>query len=206
MIKIIYPLTLTASIPMTQYDNIVITPIYGPLNANQYPSAQPYHSQGTLAGQRPTPPQFYSSQEPPYAEENTNSRQQYKRATAFTPAQRFFQRAQVLQANSPQTYFANTTGRNYTVSTHLNYITPQCSSSYLNEKKSRALGKSAYKVGLPLAAPLSTKAVDYSNTRSHIRRVRGGGCVAPAKKGALANTSLSNGHVCSWGAIPRSTY
>jgi ribonucleotide reductase beta subunit family protein with ferritin-like domain len=61
------------------YDNYVNAPITGPLSTNQYPCAIPYHSYGTLTGIRPTPPQFYPSQEPVYAEMNTNMRQQYLR-------------------------------------------------------------------------------------------------------------------------------
>jgi len=33
-----------------------------------------------------------------------------------------------------------------------------------------------------------------------------GGCVAPKKKGAIQNTSLSNGQVCAWGSIVRQNY
>jgi hypothetical protein len=77
---------------------------------------------------------------------------------------------------------------------------------YVNERKSQAVGKSSYKVGLPVDALLSSQNVDTSFRRSSLRRVRSGGCVAPAKKGSIYNTSLRNGQVCGWGAIPRSTY
>jgi hypothetical protein len=33
-----------------------------------------------------------------------------------------------------------------------------------------------------------------------------GGCVAPKKKGAIQNTSLSNGQVCECGSIVRQNY
>ena len=77
---------------------------------------------------------------------------------------------------------------------------------YVNIKKSGAVGQSAYKVNLPNNAPISTKNYFPSSTRSSLRRARSGGCVAPAKKGAIQNTSLSNGKVCGWGSIVRQNY
>lgn len=71
-----------------------------------------------------------------------------------------------------------------------------------NNIKSQAIGKSVYKIGLPINTPIGTKSYDTSKTRSILRRVRGGGCVAPAKKGSIYNTSLCNGKVCAWGEIP----
>ena len=56
------------------------------------------------------------------------------------------------------------------------------------------------------SAPTGTKSYYPSGTRSTIRRARSGGCVAPKKKGAIQNTSLSNGQVCGWGSIVRQNY
>jgi hypothetical protein len=189
---------------MTQFNDIVVTPVYGPLS-HQYPCQIPYHSYGTLTGLRPTPPQFYSSQEPPFAEENTNSRQQYKRATGLKKITAAQQIAQA-KASYPNIYHSLSSSRNYAVSTHTNYIAPIPSSMYVNTIKSVAVGKSAYKVGLPLIAPITTKNYYPSGTRSSLRRARSGGCVAPKKKGSLYNHSLTNGQVCAWGSIVRQTY
>ena len=96
--------------------------------------------------------------------------------------------------------------RQVPVSTHTNYIPPVPSSLYLNTLKANAVGQTAYKVKLPNAAPTGTKSYYPSGTRSTIRRARSGGCVAPAKKGSIYNTSLSNGQVCAWGSIVRQNY
>jgi hypothetical protein len=73
-------------------------------------------------------------------------------------------------------------------------------------KKSISIGKSAFKVGMPIDAPISTKCYYPSGTRTTIRRVRSGGCVAPKKKGSIYNYSLQNGAVCGWGSLPRQNY
>ena len=52
---------------MTQFTDIVVTPVYGPLSTNNYPPVSGVHYLGVLQGTRPTPQQFYPSQEPPYA-------------------------------------------------------------------------------------------------------------------------------------------
>ena len=54
------------------------------------------------------------------------------------------------------------------------------SSMYVSKRKSIAVGKSSYKVGLPNSAAYSTKNVSNS---SNLQRCRSGGCVAPKKKG-----------------------
>jgi hypothetical protein len=86
------------------------------------------------------------------------------------------------------------------------YIAPVASSMHIDKLKRNAVGKSSYKVGLPQAAPISTKNYYPSGTRTSLRRARSGGCVAPKKKGAIENTSLSNGRVCGWGSLVRQNY
>jgi hypothetical protein len=185
---------------MTQFDDIVVTPVYGPLSTNKYPPVSGVHYLGTLNGQRPTPMQFYPYQSPPYAADNTNSRIQYVRAQAFTQHQLALQRA--LGKESPSSSFQDySTNRQHPTTTHMNYIAPIPSSMYVNIKKSNAVGQSAYKVGLPLAAPITTKSYYPSGTRTTLRRARSGGCVAPKKKGSIYNTSLTNGQVCAWGSL-----
>ena len=198
------PYGISTSIGSMTYDNYVNAPIYGPLSTNQYPFAMPYHSYGTLVGIRPTPPQFFPSQEPTYAEENSNARYQYLRTCVSVPA---LARQKALgKLSRPMTSYSFSTGKHTPVSTHMNYIVPQPSSMYTNTKKSIAVGKTAYKVGLPVDAPTSTKCYYPSGTRTSLRRSRSGGCVAPKKKGAIENYSLRNGEICAWGALPRQNY
>jgi len=70
---------------------------------------------------------------------------------------------------------------------------PICGDQYINMVKYNAIGRSAYKVGLPADAAYQTKNND--NTIRNIRRqrCRSGGCVAPKKKGAVENTFQSGG-------------
>jgi hypothetical protein len=77
---------------------------------------------------------------------------------------------------------------------------------YTNIRKSIAVGKSAYKVGLPLAAPIGTKSYDNSFRRTALQRARSGGCTAPRKKGSIYNYSLTQPGINGWGSIPRQNY
>ena len=198
------PYAVSRNIGSMSYNNYVNAPITGPLSTNQTPCQIPYHSYGTLVGIRPTPPQFYSSQEPVYADMNTNARYQYLRTSVNNQA---LQRQIALaKASTPQSYIINSSQRQVAVSSHTNYIPPIDGSLYNNILKANAVGQSAYKVGLPVAAPTSTKNYMPSSTRSSLRRARSGGCTAPKKKGSIYNTSLSNGQVCAWGSIVRQNY
>jgi hypothetical protein len=198
------PYSVSTSIGSVSYNNYVNAPITGPLSTNQYPFAMPYHSYGTLNGIRPTPPQFFPSQEPVYAEMNTNARHQYLR-TAVNQKVRADQIA--LAKTSPvMGYHVNSSGRVLGTSSHTNYIPPIPASLYVNILKSNAVGQSGYKVNLPNAAPISTKNYYPSGIRSSLRRARSGGCTAPKKKGAIQNDSLRNGQVCAWGSIVRQNY
>lgn len=198
------PYAVASHLGSVSYNNYVNTPILGPLSTSQTPAQIPYHSYGTLAGIRPTPPQFYSMQEPVYADMNTNARKQYLR-TAISQTVKAQQLA--LGKNSiPQSYVINSSQRQVPVSSHTNYIPPLPASLYINTIKANAVGQTAYKVNLPNDAPISTKSYYPSGTRSAIRRARSGGCVAPKKKGSIYNTSLSNGQVCAWGAMVRQNY
>jgi hypothetical protein len=92
------------------------------------------------------------------------------------------------------------------VSSHVNYIQPITSSIRTNIVKSIAVGKSAYKVGLPMSMPIGTKSYDTSFRRSALQRARSGGCTAPKKKGSIYNYSLTQPGICGWGSIPRQNY
>jgi len=198
------PYAVSTNIGSSSYSNYVNAPITGPLSTNQTPSQIPYHSYGTLTGIRPTPPQFYSMQTPVDAQMNTNARHQYLRTSVSNQA---LQRQIALgKASLPLAHVINSSQRVVPVSSHTNYIPPIQSSLYVNILKANAVGQSGYKVNLPNSAPISTKNYMPSSTRSSIRRARSGGCTAPKKKGAIQNTSLSNGSACGCGSIVRSTY
>jgi hypothetical protein len=198
------PYAVSRNIGSMSYNNYVNAPITGPLSTNQTPCQIPYHSYGTLVGIRPTPPQFYPSQEPVYAEMNTNARHHYLRTSVNN--QQLQQQIALGKASPPLSYIINSSQRQVPVSSHTNYIPPIPSSMYVNVLKSNAVGQSGFKVNLPNNAPISTKNYMPSSTRSSLRRARSGGCTAPKKKGSIYNTSLSNGQVCAWGAIVRQNY
>jgi hypothetical protein len=72
------------------------------------------------------------------------------------------------------------------------------SSAVTQLKRINAIGQSSTKQGLPTDAPLnfsSQSKANWSNTtrNSRLQRCRSGGCVAPKKKGAIANTFKSGG-------------
>lgn len=217
------PYGVSTSIGTQATNGYVNAAVIGPLNSHQYPGAIPYHSYGSLPGIRPTPPQFLPSQDPLYAEMVSNPRQMYRRSFSFATnqtnnvrkgADKYIEQGvlvggapnNVFTPSAPTSSFIRNSGRHAIVSTHANYIAPVPSSMYLNQRKSIAVGKSAYKVGLPDAALLSTKNYYPSGVRSSVRRARSGGCTAPKKKGSIYNVNLSNGAVCAWGALPRQDY
>jgi len=198
------PYAVSTNIGSVSYNNFVNAPITGPLSTNQTPSQIPYHSYGTLTGIRPTPPQFYSMQTPVDAQMNTNSRHQYLRTSVSN--EELAKQVILGKLSQPIGYQINSSGRMIATSSHTNYIPPIPSSLRVNIVKANAVGQSGYKVNLPNTAPISTKNYYPSGTRSSLRRARSGGCVAPAKKGAIQNTSLSNGNICGWGSIVRQNY
>jgi hypothetical protein len=190
---------------MTQFSDIIVTPVYGPLSTNQYPCAMPAHNSGVLTGLRPTPPLFYPSQEPAATDQNVNSRHQYFR-TAESANSLAIQRARAIERVTRNFSFNYSTGTAHHTSGHTNYIPPTDSSMRTQKLRSNAVGKSGYKVGLPLDAPYSTKNYYPSGVRSTIKRARSGGCTAPAKKGSIYNDSLRNGRTCAIGSLVRQTY
>ena len=214
------PYGITTSTGSQAYSGYLSTPITGPLSTNNYPNAMPYHSYGVLTGQRPTPPQFFPSQEPVNADMSVNARSQYLRATDLSSKTRAIENA-IGKVSSPVVFTSYSSQRQFAVSSHVNYNPPIASSMFVNIKKSIAIGKSAYKVGLQSApfdpysnktiaqlqfdAPISTKSYYPSGTRSALQRARSSGCTAPKKKGSIYNTSLRP-MLGSWGALPRQGY
>ena len=199
------PYGISVSKGSQSFQGFVNAPIIGPLDSSKYPNTMIYHSYGILAGQRPSPPQFFPSQEPVYAEMSVNARAQYLRATALSSRQKAIQDA-LGKLSRPTTKVLYSSQRQIPISTHVNYIAPSPGSMYTNIKKSIAVGKSAYKVGLPLEAPIGSKSYDTSFRRSALRRARSGGCTAPKKKGSIYNYSLSQPGINGWGSAPRQNY
>ena len=60
-------------------------------------------------------------------------------------------------------------------------------------KRNKAIGKSSTKINLANNAKLSYRSQDNNLKNSALRRCRSGGCVAPAKKGAIANSYKGSG-------------
>ena len=198
------PYGITTSIGSQAYSGYVNTPITGPLSTNNYPFTMAYHSYGTLTGKNPTPQQFFPSQEPVYSDMSVNARAQYLRATSLSAKTKAQQDALGKQS-APIVFTSWSTQRQIPVSSHVNYIAPIPSSMLTDIRKSVAVGKSGFKVGLPLDAPTSTKNYYPSGTRSALQRARSGGSSAPKKKGSIYNTSLRPA-LGSWGALPRQGY
>jgi len=198
------PYAVSTNIGSVSYNNYVNSRITGPLSTRQMPGNIPYHSYGILSGIRPTPPQFYPSQEPVYSDMNSNMRAQYYRTAVSKPE--LLRQIALGKTSTAQPYMIHSSQRQVPVSSHTNYIPPIPSSLYVNIVKANAVGQTAYKTNLPNSVPTGTKSYYPSGTRHAIRRARSGGCVAPKKKGAIENYSLRNGQVCAWGAIVRQNY
>ncbi len=194
----------TTAIGSSSYGGYLNAPILGPMSTNQYPCILPYHSYGSLPGIRPTPPQFFPSQEPNNSDYSVMPRHQYLR-TARSRGKELAERELAILTN-PLKSHCYSTGRARPVSRHMNYISPQPSSMYTGTRKAMAVGKMNYKVRLPPESFLSTKNANRATLKTAVQRVRSGGCVAPRKKGAIENRTLINPRICAWGALPRSTY
>ena len=199
------PYGISTSIGSQSFQGYVNTPVGGPLNSSQYPYSMPYHNYSILTGQRPTPPQFFPGQEPVYSDMSVNARAQYLRATSISSTEKAAQDALGKQS-TPITKVSYSTQRKIPVSSHMNYIEPISGSMYTNILKSISVGKSAYKVGLPLNAPIGTGNYDTSFRRSALRRARSGGCTAPKKKGSVYNYNLTQPGINGWGSIARQNY
>ena len=196
------PYGISTSIGSQTFSQYVNAPITGPLSTNQFPNVLPYHSYGILAGVRPTPPQFYPGQTPVNSDMSTLPRQQYLRATSISASEKAKQDA-LGKLSDPTTKVSYSSQKQYQVSSHMNYIAPVASSMYIDKLKSIAVGKSSYKVGLPVEAPIASKSYDTSFRRTSLRRARSGGSVAPKKKGSVYNYALTQPGINGWGSIPR---
>ena len=199
------PYGITTSKGSQGFAGYVNTPVSGPLNSSKSPHAMASHNSGILSGQRPTPPLFYPGQTPINSVMNTNARSQYIRTYGVSNAQLIKEKTIAL-ASPPIKKIIYSSQRQEPMSTHMNYIAPVSSSSRIDKIKSIAIGKSAYKVGIPISAPIASKNYDTSYRRSSLRRARSGGCVAPKKKGSIYNKSLTQSGINGWGSIPKQKY
>jgi len=189
---------------MTQFDDIIVTPVYGPLTTSNYPSTMPYHSYGVLTGKHPNPPQFYPSDG---ASEFSNARREYIRtATRLNNPYGIYPKDINTNDLYPNTNFNYIPVDSNGKPLYAKYNPPTCSSLYTSARKRNSVGKSSLKVGLPNSAPLSYKNYNTNDVKNALRYTRGGGCTAPAKKGSIYNYSLRNGQVCAWGSLVRQNY
>lgn len=186
-----------------QYNNYVSAQTIGPLSTDQTPAQMAYHSYGVLNGVKPNPPQFYPADG---ASEFAQARHQYSQ-TASSVKQQQIARAKAVAYSGKNTVFSMSTQLQYPVSNHMNYIPPPQSSLYTSILKSRAVGKSSYKIGLPAEAPLSYKSYDVNDVKTKLGRLRRAGCAAPAKKGSIYNRSCTaGGGICNVGALTGQGY
>jgi hypothetical protein len=177
-----------------QYSSNVQTATSGPLSTSQTPRFVPNNNVGILTGKNANPPQYG---DPNYATEFSGPRQQYLRSTSFGKSDAYLNNYNKNNQTpgTMTTYTNGFTGRKLV--THKNYIAaktynaPKDSSQITAIKKSQAVGQTSFKVGLKPNDPLGYKSQDKSFTRSAIRRVRSGGCTAPAKKGSIYNPSYT---------------
>ena len=177
------------------------SPIIGPIS-HRTPLQMHNHTMGVLYGRHPNPPQFSPADG---ASEFSNARYQYSRTASYPQATQTGTRE--FANTRPTSVFVAGTQRSYLLSQSTKYIAPTASSMYTSTRKAQSVGKSSYKQGLPDSAPLSYKNYNTNDVRSALQSVRGGGCVAPPKKGSIFNTSLQNNNRgVGWGSAVRSTY
>jgi len=183
---------------MTQFDDIVVTPVYGPLSTNNYPNIIPKMNLGVLNGIHPNPPKFYPADN---SSEFSNARREYSRcATPSNNPNAIFAKnggsCAGYSVERPKnlgfvSFLTGSSGKSQCISSCAGksnkYISPQSSGQYVCARKRNAVGKSSFKQGLPEDAPLSYKNYNANDVKTALRIVRGGGCVAPAKKGSIYN-------------------
>ena len=176
-------------------------PVTGPLSTDKYPHIIRNNNLGVLIGKHPNPPKFYPSDT---SGGFANNRSQYARSSSNIEATHTG-----LQNNPnprPTSFFCADTQRIYLTSNATKYIAPKDSGLYMATIRSRAIGKSSYKQGLPNSAPISDKNYNRNDVRNALRFARSGGCVAPAKQGSIFNKNLCNGRVCAIGSLVSQNY
>ena len=208
---------------MTQFSDIVVTPVYGPLQ-HKFPNIVKLNRPALLSGKTPNPQQFgYTDGTNNFA----SARNEYVRVT---PNPLPYRDPNVLEYNTCiNPHFSNSNifrypfqrptpqnsiiGDKFGAPATLVYakkqktnFQPYSASIRTAEIKRNAIGQSSYKQGLPDDANLGYKNFNANDSRDALRRARSSGYRAPPKIGSVHNRSLTNGQVCAWGSIPRSTY
>jgi len=191
-----------------QYTNIpymsggyASAPVIGPLSTNRTPNTTFHSELGALPGVHPNPPQFYPSDN---ASTFAQGRAQYRRTN--TTQFNFGRGTKTYSDQQPTSQYSADLQKSFLVSQSTKYTPPASSSLYISAKKSAAIGKSSLKYGLPTNALLSYKNYNVNDVKTALQFSRAGGCVAPAKKGSIYNTSLCNGRVCARGSLVSQTY
>ena len=171
---------------MTQFDDIIVTPVYGPLSTNNYPNIIPKMNLGVLTGLRPNPPKFYPANG---SSEFSNSRAEYFRAATRSNNQYGIIAKSGGSCGNTKSLYNTQPGYIPQYGKSNKYIAPQSSSQFISTRKRNAIGQSSYKQGLPIDSPLSYKNYNKNDVKTSLRYVRAGGCTAPAKKGSIYNKS-----------------
>ena len=169
---------------MTQFDDIIVTPVYGPLSTKQTPSTLSVMNLGVLSGIRPNPPKFYPACG---SSEFSNSRAEYFRVATVTNNQYATIAKSGGACGTNKNLAGENPGRFPQYGKSNKYIAPKSSSQFVDARKRAAVGQSSFKQGLPVTADLSYKNYNTNDVKNALRITRGGGCVAPAKKGSIFN-------------------
>jgi hypothetical protein len=104
--------------------------------------------------------------------------------SAFSNSRLIYKKTQDINRASTILKFSKTTGTKLTAYS-LNKSTPSSSSQHIQSRRARAVGKSS--IITTRDTTMGYKNYDKNDVRSAISRTRGGGSVAPKKKGAVRN-------------------
>ena len=161
------------NIPSLSGGSYTFSPNTAPLNTRQTPLQMGPHNLGVLSGKHPNPPRFYPSAD------DAILRRQYVKTAGYPDA------TVTGYNNDPSrstSVFNTDTKRRYESLMNKKYKAPTDSSLYMSTIKSRAVGKSAALQNN--SSTLSYKNFNTNDVNHALKTVRGGGCVAPSKKGA----------------------
>ena len=173
-------------------DGYISTPIVPVINKT--PLAMGTHNYGVLSGVHPNPPQFGVAD---CASQFSNARHQYSRTSSHKESTKTG--TDMYSPLKPTSAFNAGTQRSYLLSQSTKYIAPSSSSMHISTRKVQSIGKSSFKQGLPVDAPLTYKNYNINDVKSALRFSRSGGCVTPVKKTYLYNTVLCNRNICVCG-------
>lgn len=108
--------------------------------------------------------------------------------SAFSNSRLIYKKTQDINRASTILKFSKTTGTKLSAYS-LNKSIPSSSSQHIQSRRARAVGKSSIITtrDTPRDTTMGYKNYDKNDVRSAISRTRGGGSVAPKKKGAIRN-------------------